>query len=248
MGISGFVVDWYGDRDAFNGKTYELMQPIAAEEKFHIAMMYDETDEEDGATDEAIADFNMFRDTYLSPNSPGRDAYLTYEGRPVIFIFPKGRHTDWDRVRQTLNTWPTPPLLIYENEPGQYANAFDGFYAWVQPGPKGWAPDGSNWGEQYLNQFYSTMVQKYPDKIAVGGAWASFDDSKASWSLNRHISPRCGQTFKDTFNVWRKFYPADQPIPFLLIETWNDYEEGTAVERGIPTCKADSPQPASEQH
>lgn len=51
MGISGFVVDWYGDRDPFNSRTYELMQPIAAEENFHIAMMYDETDAEDGATD-----------------------------------------------------------------------------------------------------------------------------------------------------------------------------------------------------
>jgi len=242
MGISGFVVDWYGDRDEFNGKTYALMQPIAAEEKFHIAMMYDETDQEYGATDEAIADFKMFRDTYLAPNAPGRDAYLTYEGRPVIFIFPKGRHTDWDRVRQELNTWPTPPLLIYENLPGPYPNAFDGFYAWVQPGAKGWAADGSNWGQDYLDQFYSTMISKYPDKIAVGGAWAQFDDSKASWSLNRHISARCGQTFKDTFNLWRKFYPQDQPLPFLLIETWNDYEEGTAVERGIPTCKAGAQQ------
>lgn len=238
MGISGFVVDWYGDRDPFNGKTYELMQPIAAQEKFHIAMMYDETDQEYGATDEAISDFRMFRDTYLAANAPGRDAYLTFQGRPVIFIFPKGRHTDWDRVRQELNTWPTPPLLIYENLPGPYPNAFDGFYAWVQPGPKGWAPDGSHWGEEYLDDFYSTMISKYPDKIAVGGAWAQFDDSRASWSLNRHISARCGQTFKDTFNLWRKFYPADQPLPFLLIETWNDYEEGTAVERGIPTCKA----------
>ncbi len=242
MGISGFVVDWYGDRDEFNGKTYELMQPIAAQEKFHIAMMYDETDQEFGATDEAIADFKMFRDTYLAPNAPGRDAYLTYEGHPVIFVFPKGRHTDWDRVRQELNTWPTPPLLIDENLPGPYPNAFDGFYAWVQPGPKGWAPDGSHWGEEYLDDFYNTMISKYPDKIAVGGAWAQFDDARASWSLNRHISARCGQTFKDTFNLWRKFYPQDQPIPFLLIETWNDYEEGTAVERGIPACKAGAPQ------
>jgi hypothetical protein len=85
------------------------------------------------------------------------------------------------------------------------------------------------------------MISKYPDKIAVGGAWSQFDDSKASWSLNRHISARCGQTFKDTFNFWRKYYSPDAPLPYLLIETWNDYEEGTAVEPGIPTCKSDTP-------
>lgn len=243
MGIYGFVVDWYGDRDPFNARTYELLQPIAAAEKFHIAMMYDETNEEDGATDEAIADLTTFRDTYLSPNSPGQEAYLTDDGRPMIFVFPKGGHTDWNRVREEVSKWTAPPLLIDENLPGATANAFDGFYAWVQPGAKGWAADGSNWGADYLTQFYTTMISKYPDKIAVGGAWAQFNDSKASWSLNRHISGRCGETFKDTLNFWRQYYPADQPLPYMLIETWNDYEEGTAVEPGIPTCPSGAPAP-----
>jgi hypothetical protein len=30
-------------------------------------------------------------------------------------------------------------------------------------------------------------------------------------------------------------------MPFLLIETWNDYEEGTAVEKGIQGCGPDKP-------
>lgn len=236
LGISAFVVDWYGDRQPFIDQSYMLMQTIAAKQRFHVAMMYDETDEEDGATDEAIADFTMFHDTYLSTKAPGHKAYLTYQGRPVIFIFPKGGHTDWNKVRAVVNTWNPAPILINENLPAQYADAFDGFYAWVNPGPKGWAPDGSNWGEQYLSNFYQTMVSKYPDKIIVGGAWAQFDDSKASWSLNRHMSARCGQTFQDTFNFWKKYVPADEPIPFILIGTWNDHEEGTAIEDGIPTC------------
>lgn len=236
LGISAFVVDWYGDREPFIDKSYALVQSTAAKKKFQVAMMYDETDQEDGATDEAIADFTMFRDTYLSPKSPGHEAYLTYQGRPVIFIFPKSGHTDWDKVRAVVNKWSTPPFLIYENLPGQFANAFDGYYAWVSPGDKGWAADGSNWGDEYLTNFYQTMQSKYSDKIIVGGAWASFDDSKASWGLNRHISARCGQTFTDTFNFWRKNFPADDPPPFVMLETWNDHEEGTAIEGGIPTC------------
>jgi hypothetical protein len=242
MGIAGFVVDWYGDRDPFNARTYELLQPVAAEEHFHIAMMYDETDSEDGATDEALADFTTFRDDYLAPNAPGHEAYLTDAGRPIIFIFPKGGHTDWNRVRESVSKWNPVPLLIYENLPGSNASAFDGFYAWVQPGKKGWAQDGSNWGEDYLAEFYSTMRSKYPDKIPVGGAWAQMNDTKASWSLNRHISGRCGQTWTDTLNFWRQYFPADQPIPYMLIGTWNDYEEGTAVEPGIPNCPAGSQQ------
>ncbi len=236
LGISGFVVDWYGDREPFIDQSYALLQENAAKQHFKIAMMYDETDKEDGATEAAIADFRMFHDTYLSAGAPGSDAYLTYQGRPVIFIFPKGNHTDWARLRQEVEKWSTPPWLIYESDPGRNASAFDGFYAWVSPGSEGWKQDGSNWGQSYLDSFYENMSTHYPDKIIVGGAWAGFDDSRASWGLNRHMAQRCGATLTDTFNEWKKFIPASQPIPFLLIETWNDYEEGTAVERGIDKC------------
>lgn len=239
MGISAFVVDWYGDREPFIDQSYGLIQKTAEKSKFHVAMMYDETDEEEGATDLAIADLTMFRDTYLSASAKGHQAYLTYEGRPVIFIFPKGRHTDWNKVREVVNHWNPAPFLIYENAPDNDANAFDGFYAWVDPKQGG---DGSDWGEQYLNDFYNTMRSKYSDKIIVGGAWASFNDSKASWGLNRHISARCGQTYSDTLNFWRKEFPAEEPIPFVMIDTWNDYEEGTAIEHGIPNCNTAKPE------
>lgn len=233
MGISAFVVDWYGDREPFIDRAYAEIQKASAKNSFQVAMMYDEPSQEDDATDEAIADFTMFHETYLSSKAEGHQAYLTYQGRPVIFIFPKGGHTDWDKVRAVVNKWNPAPFLIQENLPAEHAGALDGFYAWVSPVQGG---DGSNWGEQYLSNFYNTMKTKYPDKIIVGGAWSTFDDSKASWGLNRHISARCGQTFKDTFNFWRKEFPPDQPPPFIMVETWNDYEEGTAVERGIPNC------------
>lgn len=241
MGISAFVVDWYGDREPFIDQAYAEMQKRAASNHFQVAMMYDETSNEDDATDEAIADFTMFHDTYLSSKADGHRAYLTFDARPVIFIFPKSGHTNWDKVRAVVNKWSPAPLLIQENLPGQYADAFDGFYAWINPGDKGWSQDGNNWGEQYLNNFYDTMKTKYPDKMIVGGAWSTFDDSKASWGLNRHIAARCGQTFADTFNFWRKEIPADEPPPFLMVETWNDYEEGTAIEPGIQNCGKGTP-------
>jgi hypothetical protein len=237
MGISGFVVDWYGDREPFIDQTYALMQSVAAKNKFTVAMMYDESGQEDGATDEVIADFTMFHDMYLAPSAPGRQAYLTYQERPIIFVFPHGSHTDWAKVRTVVDKWNPAPLLIQENLPGPHPDAFDGFYPWV----KGWASDGSNWGESYLTDFYHTMATKYPDKIIVGGAWPKFDDSKASWGLNRHISARCGQTYGDTIGLWRKFFPADQTIPFMMIGTWNDYEEGSEIEPGIPKCGDQSP-------
>lgn len=244
LGISGFVVDWYGNREPYIDRAYALLQQACAEKKFQIAMMYDETDGEDGdATEDTLGAFEEFHDTYLAPNAPGRDAYLTYEGRPMIFIFPKGGHTDWNRVRSEINTWKPVPLLIYEEQSTPYANDMDGFYAWVNPGSKGWAGDGSNWGKDYLEGFYRKMQTKYPDKIAIGTAWPGFDDSKAKWSLNRHMSQRCGQTLTDTLDLARQ-NAENHPSPFILIATWNDYEEGTAIEHGLNKCKA---QPANGQ-
>jgi hypothetical protein len=238
LGISGFVVDWYGDREPFLDRSYALIQSIAAERNFKVALMYDESSGDAAeATDDALAAFDKASQTYLAPNAVGRQAYLTYGEHPMIFIFPKGGHTDWNRVREEINRWNPSPLLIYEDRPTPYTDLMDGFYAWVNPGEKGWTADGSNWGEDYLRGFYHRMQSKYPNKIAVGAAWAGFDDSKAAWGLNRHISERCGKTFSDTLSLAQENSSPDHPLPFVLIATWNDYEEGTAIERGLAECK-----------
>jgi len=241
LGISGFVVDWYGDREPFIDRSYALIQSLAAQRHFSVAMMYDESDGDvQQATDDALAAFDKFDRTYLAPDAAGREAYLTYEGRPVIFIFPKSGHTNWNRVRQMVDRWSSPPLLIYEYRTTEYAAAMNGFYAWINPGEKGWATDGSHWGGDYLSHFYQAMRTKYPEKITVGAAWPGFDDNLASWSLNRHMSRRCGQTFNDTLKLSEENSTPDHPLPFVLIETWNDYEEGSAIERGIADCKPNS--------
>ena len=237
LGIEAFVVDWYGPDKSFMDRAYSLMQNVAAEKEFRLALLYDETSNGERATESTVADLQYAYQHYIGPQAgPVRDAYLTYDGRPVIFIFPKSHKTDWTRVRRDLSSWEQPPLFIYEYAENINAAPFDGLYAWVQPGKKGWARDGSRWGRDYLENFYARMTSDYADKIAVGAAWPQFDDSKASWTQNRHISARCGQTFADTLRAFRRYYSERDPLPFLLVETWNDYEEGTAIEPGIATC------------
>jgi hypothetical protein len=80
------------------------------------------------------------------------------------------------------------------------------------------------------------MKNKFPDKFLVGTVWPGFNDTKASWSLNRHMDRRCGKTFEDTLRVFRRYDDGSHPMPFLLIATWNDYEEGTEIEPGIANC------------
>ena len=243
LNISGFVVNWYGPRKEFEDHAYWLMQQAAsADSSFKVAAQYDEAVDHPGYdTDAVIVDLQYLYDRYIGPEAgPSRSAYLRYNGRPVIFIFPKESNTDWNRIRQVTRSWPDPPLLIYKDMSEKYPDAFDGYYAWVQPGKGGWARDGSNYGEDYLNYFYRNMQQHHPDKIAVGAVWPGFDDSKASWSRNRHIAYRCGKTFEDVLRVFRKYYGSQNAAPYLLVETWNDYEEGTDVERSIGHCDGNS--------
>jgi hypothetical protein len=232
-GISAFVVDWYGTALPFSDHNFALMQEAADENHFLVALLYNEAEDDDGqATDEAIAAFDKAYTAYIGPQAQHRGAYLTYNGHPMIFIFPKHRHVDWNRVAEHCGGWEATPLLFYKDEPpAQFAGDFAGLYAWVQPGQKGWTPDGSNWGQRYLDDFYENMRNKHRDKIAVGAAWPGFDDSAAKWGLNRHMRSRCGQTLDDTLHLYSRYFDAAHPLPFVMIETWNDYEEGTAIER-----------------
>jgi hypothetical protein len=242
LGISGFVVNWYGRQHPFEDASYALLQQVADgdREGFRVALMYDEDDSDPpNATEAVLADLNYAYQRYISRSSQvPSSAYLRYNGRPVIFIFPKEGNTDWNRIRQAVNSWDEKPILIYKDPSEKWAGAFDGFYAWVQPGKGGWQRDGSNWGQQYLDDFYTTMTRSYPQKLAVGGAWPGFNDTRASWSRNRHMNPRCGRTLEESLQMFRHYYDASRPLPFLLIETWNDYEEGTNVEGGGRGCQS----------
>jgi hypothetical protein len=252
MGISAFVVDWYGDSAPYSDQNFALLQKAASHSHFQVALLYNEPEDEDAeATDGALAALDKAYKAYIGPAAKYHDAYLTYEGRPLIFIFPKQGHVDWNLVRDHCSSWSAPPLLIYEDEPkAPFADDFAGSYAWVQPGAAGWSADGSNWGEQYLDNFYNMMRTKHPDKLVVGAAWPGFDDSAAKWGLNRHMQNRCGKTFEETLHLYDRYFDGSHPLPFLMIETWNDYEEGTAVECGTSTAcgicgNANDKQPAT---
>lgn len=244
MGIEAFVVNWYGRSHTFEDRAYLALQQVANQQNFKVAIMYDEdTDDPERATAVVISDLKYAYDRYIGPRSAvPNTSYLRYSGRPMIFIFPKGGPTDWNKVKAELNSWEDPPLLIYKDINARYADAFDGFYAWVNPGKKGWHSGGANWGEDYLENFYLRMKNDYPDKIAIGGAWPGFNDSRASWSRNRKMDARCGKTFEESLVLFRRYYPPERPLPFLMIDTWNDYEEGTAIEPGLANCDGKSPQ------
>jgi hypothetical protein len=52
------------------------------------------------------------------------------------------------------------------------------------------------------------------------------------------MNPKCGKTLEQTLHYYRRYYDESRnPLPLMLIATWNDHEEGTAIERGIAKLK-----------
>jgi len=72
--------------------------------------------------------------------------------------------------------------------------------------------------------------------VAVGAAFKGFNDTLASWGTDRVIDQDCGQTWIQSLNEIGKFHSTGNQLPILQIPTWNDYEEGTAIEMGIDNC------------
>src|SRR5579863_806623 len=118
MGISAFIVDWYGENQPFSDHNFGLLQETADESHFQVALLYNESaDADDQSTDDAMAAFDKAYKAYIGPGAPHRNAYLTYNGHPMIFIFPKRGHVDWDRVVDHCSNWESTPMLFYKDEP-----------------------------------------------------------------------------------------------------------------------------------
>jgi hypothetical protein len=236
--IDGFVVDWYGPPDGmpndedreFIDRAFDELLRQAEVYGFKVAIMYDEGTLKGAApltTTHVISDL-LYATKYFTSSS-----YLEINDQPALFVFPYpdvDDDIDWQTVRQQL----TVPVTLLDKDPDpddlDHDDLFDGFYAWVQPTK----PDGTEWGEEYLHWFYDTMADpRYSNKVAIGGVWPGFDDTLASWGSGRYIWRRCGQTWFDTWRLAEENNPL-----YMMIDTWNDFEEGTDIEHGIGECLA----------
>ncbi|MFQ5613127.1 MAG: endo-1,3-alpha-glucanase family glycosylhydrolase [Anaerolineae bacterium] len=240
MGVDGFIVDWYGpatglplsneaDRAFIDQATQVLF--AQAPPDFRLALMYDygtlRGAPNSQRTERMIDDLRYAIDTYLTQTT-----YLTYNNRPLLFLFPYddvAPDLQLDQVTTALSD--ANPSLIYQNPTTAptILPYVDGFFAWVQP-TTAWQPDGGDWGGGYLGWFYRTMADPtlpYSQMLAVGAVWPGFNDSLAPWRAGpaRFIARRQGQTWTDTWDL-----AVDHQPSFVQIVTWNDWEEGTAVE------------------
>ncbi len=104
--------------------------------------------------------------------------------------------------------------------------------------PSAWvgAFDNPNdWGQSYLGSFYSSAIS-HSTEHTFASTKKGFNDSMASWGMNRIINQNCGSTWINTFKEIGNYYSQTNQLESLQLVTWNDYEEGTEIETGIDNC------------
>jgi hypothetical protein len=191
---------------------------------------------------------------YIKAHYTNSPAYWRDAGIPVIAYFggpsdwPVLSTTEWDSVwaavKAHTDTYAVPFKFVFQYGGKFTNNSWDnGRYAWAQPpgfGPtqQFWWGSRSNPTPIYLDSFYSNALNN-PSQLAIGALYKAFDDSNASWSANRVVAQQCGQVLMDTASEIRKYYGSSgAQLPYVQLVTWNDYEEGTALEGGVDNCYA----------
>jgi hypothetical protein len=188
---------------------------------------------------------------YINTHYANSATYWTDAGQPVVAYFggksdwPILTSADWDAVWSAVkthtDTYTIPFKYVFQF--GSFtANAYDGGrYGWVQPAAYSstqqfWWGSGTSANPVYLDNFYNAGMS-HPSQLTIGALYKGFDDYNASWSANRVVAQQCGQVLLKTANEISKYFGGSNPqIPYVQVITWNDYEEGTAIEDGVDNC------------
>ncbi|MGO8996158.1 MAG: hypothetical protein ACLQVI_22835 [Polyangiaceae bacterium] len=258
-GIAGQVIDWYGQ-----GTTADKALPAiranaeASGGEYSFAVMIDKglfssCGETAACLNGAIA---YLVSTYTSSPAYLKDA----SGHPILFFFINEYYaTEYAIVTSSgVNAMGTSFVMYEPNGfPGSSPASAIGEYAWVNPadgasssqstGTAGTFSWESDFGLQDLTSFFGAAAS-HASSYAVSEAHKGFDDNLATWSLNRVIDQQCGMTWLQMFDHTGAFggsssYEASlnylatgKHLDMVLVDTWDDYEEGSEIETGIDNC------------
>ena len=265
-GFDGAVMAYYGQLKFYNDSTLRVRDAAEARCTdsgcpFNFAVMEDEgalqwtkcpkdgsgIDQTDclaqalnGDLDYMDANYFPYR-SYLRVDPVSKNP--SAQGRPVVLFFIceecwTNPAPNWGNVWATVRAHSMQlnngnGLFIFRNAPGFAHAESDGAFAWVN-----WY-GADPYGLKYLANFYSASAQSANfSKLTWGGAWKGFNDVDAGWAPtpSRYMGQQCGNTWLQTLAAAQPTYSAANPLPFMMLGTWNDYEEGTEIESGIDNC------------
>jgi len=238
-GISGFILDWYGPSETMvNDTAFALKAEAQNRNGSFVFAIVEDKGALKSCTDKTSCETNAINDlNYAYTNFETSTAYLKIGGRPVVFFFDPDTYCiscDWTHIKSSVSG---NPLFVFNNEGGFTHTGSDGAYSWVFVNNS----NPNDWGQSGLDSFYNKALAN-PTKHAYGSTKKGFNDFNASWcGANGQPCPRlmnqnCGTTWLNTYSDIGNHYSSSNQLENLQLVTWNDYEEGTALETGIDNC------------
>jgi hypothetical protein len=216
-GIDGVIIDWYGRPKTAGAKweddcANQFFIQSGNFPNFKVALMLDAGAYRDPAITNKAAEY-LACQRYAADRYYGHPRYWRINGRPVFPSFGDAAYSmDWNAIRAGVSG---SPLLIFRNSGGFTHAQSDGAYSWLSQSD------------------VLAAGRAHPSKVMISSAKPGFDDRLASWSKNR-VTPRAnGQVWLDSFKAIKAALDAGQRVDAIQLVTWNDYEEGTAIECGI---------------
>jgi hypothetical protein len=260
------LIDWYGSLDPnqsfnlatantvfadLNGRSGYPLKYGIMEDKGALKSTCPTSGQSESSTVTCLQGALIKDMDYINVHYASSSVYWTDGGQPVIvsFVTPSDWpvltsadwSTIWSAVKAHSDTYATPFKYIFQFGVFSTASYDNGRFGWVQP-PSFSSSQQFWWGSvtsaspTYLDSLYSAG-RGHPSQITIGALWKGFDDNAAAWGSNRVIAQQCGQVLLKTANEISKYFGGSNPqIPYVQVVTWNDYEEGTAVEDGIDNC------------
>lgn len=150
--------------------------------------------------------------------------YEKFKGKPIITYFAKaGNNPSWFRTIEQKY----PQYVFVYNSSNWGLNQM----AWIQ------SDLTAN-----LDWFIRTFGLKKDGSLNIPCVFSGFNDNlngHSCWNKNSpaRIWPAEGPnvgTYKACFDVINKYYSVSNPLEFLQLVTWNDWDELSALEHGIP--------------
>ncbi|MGH9538692.1 MAG: hypothetical protein ACRD3H_12245, partial [Terriglobales bacterium] len=210
-GFDGVVMVWYGPNNQIDRAAKLVMQEAESHPGFTFAIFVDNGairwDSCSGCNPQQAftQDLLYVEQTYFP--SP---AYLRIDGRPVVSNFDVDLYyaVDWNAAKAALSS---DPIFLFQNAGGFTHALSGGAYSWD-------IPTTSDYGMSYLTKFYKTGLAS-PGQQTWGSAYKGFNDTQASWGLNRIMGQQCGQTWLQTFSKINSIYDSTNQLPTLQLVT-----------------------------
>jgi hypothetical protein len=161
-------------------------------------------------------------------------SYVDGHSYNMKFIFQYGSF-GYPTISQGTYAWPQPSSDAADND--AFQDNPPSQYYWCDS--TGIACTGTS--AAYLDRYYNdaeTYATGSSPEVAVGLLYSGFDDSNASWTNGRVIAQQCGHVLLDSANEVNKggYWGTTNSMPYMMMATWNDYEEGSEQESGIDNC------------